>query len=61
VPDLHATGPRRRHLIEIIAKRPEGISRIDLMNILYADDEAGGPDCAGTVSMRSLYKQTIAA
>jgi hypothetical protein len=39
----------------------DGISRIDLMNILYADDEAGGPDCAGTVSMRSLYKQTIAA
>jgi hypothetical protein len=44
----------RRRLVEIIANHPNGITRGELMNLLYADDADGGPDCAGTVSVLVL-------
>lgn len=43
-PELAVTGPVRRRLVEIIANRPDGITRSELMDLLYADDPDGGPE-----------------
>jgi hypothetical protein len=44
----------RRRLVEIIANHPNCIGHSELMDLLYADDADGGPDCAGTVSVLVL-------
>jgi hypothetical protein len=44
----------RRRLVEIIANHPDGIARGELMDLLYADDADGEPDCAGTISVLVL-------
>jgi hypothetical protein len=48
---LAVTGPVRRRLVEVIANHPDGITRGELMNLVYAEDVNGGPDCAGTISV----------
>jgi hypothetical protein len=38
------TGRERRKLVEILVRRPDGITRQDLADLVYADDPDGGPD-----------------
>src|SRR6516225_1673600 len=46
-PLLHeprVTGRERRRLVEILARRPHGMTRRELADWLYADDPNGGPE-----------------
>jgi hypothetical protein len=43
-PELKVNGPVRQRVVEIIANRPGGITRAELMNALYGDRDDGGPD-----------------
>jgi hypothetical protein len=43
-PDLTVTGPVRGRLVDIVANRPDGLTRDELFNLLYAEDANGGPD-----------------
>jgi hypothetical protein len=62
-PELTVTGPVRRRLVEIIANHPNGIARGELMDLLYADDADGGPECTNVISVmvhfanRQLWSQ----
>jgi hypothetical protein len=38
------TGRERRKLVEILSRRPSGMTRKDLADAIYADDIDGGPD-----------------
>jgi hypothetical protein len=38
------TGRERRRLVEILARRPDGMTRRELADWLYADDPNGGPE-----------------
>jgi hypothetical protein len=49
-PKLMVSGPIRQRLVEVIANRPNGITSSELMDLVYADDVDGGPDCVGTVA-----------
>jgi len=43
-PELRVTGRERRRLVEILARRPHGMTRRELADWLYADDPNGGPE-----------------
>jgi hypothetical protein len=43
-PALIVTGPIRRRIVDAIANRPDGITINELMDVVYGDDPAGGPD-----------------
>jgi hypothetical protein len=49
-PKLVVSGPVRQRLVDIIANRPNGTTGGELMDLVYADDIDGGPDCVGTVA-----------
>ena len=38
------TGRERRRLVEILARRPDGMTRRELADWLYSDDPNGGPE-----------------
>ena len=44
LPELHVTGRERRRLVDILARRPDGMTRRELADWLYADDPNGGPE-----------------
>lgn len=43
-PMLAVSGPVRQRIVDIIARHPDGITRQDLMGLVYADDPNGGPE-----------------
>jgi hypothetical protein len=50
-PRLVVRGPVRQRIIDLIANRPDGITRHELIDPVYAADPNGGPDCENTVSV----------
>lgn len=51
LPRLVARGPVRQRIVDAIANRPDGITRGELLDRVYADDPDGGPDNPNTVAV----------
>ena len=41
----------RQRIVDVIAARPDGITRSELIDVIYATDPNGGPDCPNTISV----------
>jgi hypothetical protein len=50
-PHLAVHGPVRQRIVDAIANRPDGITRGELLSLVYADDIDGGPDNPNTISV----------
>ena len=50
-PELAVGGSVRQRLVDIVASRPDGVTRGELMDCLYATDPNGGPDYPNTISV----------
>ena len=50
-PRLVVHGPVRQRIVDAIANRPDGITRGELLDVVYADDVNGGPDNPNTISV----------
>lgn len=50
-PELLVGGSVRQRLVDIVANRPDGVTRGELMDCLYATDPNGGPDYPNTISV----------
>jgi hypothetical protein len=50
-PHLAVHGPVRQRIVDAIANRPDGITRGELLDLVYADDIDGGPDNPNTISV----------
>jgi len=50
-PRLAVHGPVRQRIVDLIAARPDGITRGEIIATVYADDIDGGPDNPNTVSV----------
>ena len=50
-PPLIVSGPVRQRIVDTIANRPDGITRAELLNAVYADDVDGGPDNPNTIAV----------
>ena len=48
-PRLAVHGPVRQRIVDVIADRPDGITRVELLDLVYADDPSGGPDNTNTI------------
>jgi len=48
-PPLTVHGPVRQRVVNVIAGRPDGITRDEIMAAVYADDIDGGPDCPNVI------------
>ncbi len=55
-PAMPVGGRLRQRLVDLLARRPDGMSVLELMDALYADDPAGGPE--NPVVVRSTVFQT---
>jgi hypothetical protein len=44
-------GPIRQRIVDLIASRPDGITRSEIIAVVYADDIDGGPDNPNTISV----------
>jgi hypothetical protein len=44
-------GPVRQRIVDLIAGRPDGITRSEILATVYADDINGGPDNPNTISV----------
>jgi hypothetical protein len=44
-------GPVRQRIVDLIANRPDGITRSEIIATVYADDINGGPDNPNTISV----------
>ena len=50
-PRLIVRGPVRQAIVNLIANRPDGITRGELIDIIYAADPNGGPSTPNTISV----------
>jgi hypothetical protein len=50
-PRLVVHGPVRQRIVDAIANRPDGITRGEILDLVYADDPDGGPANPNTVSV----------
>lgn len=50
-PRLVVRGPVRQRIVDLIASRPDGITRGEILDLVYADDPNGGPDNPNTISV----------
>lgn len=50
-PELAVGGSVRQRLVDIVANRPDGVTRSELLDCLYANDPNGGPDYPNTISV----------
>jgi hypothetical protein len=41
----------RQRIVDAIANRPDGITRAELLDVVYADDVDGGPDNPNTIAV----------
>ena len=44
-------GPVRQRIVDLIADRPDGITRAEIIAATYADDIDGGPENANVVAV----------
>jgi hypothetical protein len=44
-------GPVRQRIVDLIADRPDGITRGEIIAAVYADDPNGGPDNPNVISV----------
>jgi len=44
-------GPIRQAIVDLIANRPDGVTRAEIIATVYADDIDGGPDNANTIAV----------
>jgi hypothetical protein len=44
-------GPVRQRIVDPIANRPDGITRSEIIDLVYAGDPNGGPENPNTVSV----------
>ena len=44
-------GPVRQRIVDVIANRPDGITRAELLDVVYSGDVDGGPDNPNTISV----------
>jgi hypothetical protein len=50
-PRLIVSGPVRQRLVNLVAERPDGITRAELINAIYSSDPGGGPDWPNVISV----------
>jgi hypothetical protein len=50
-PALQVRGPVRQRIVDLIASRPDGITRRELLDLVYATDPNGGPANENTISV----------
>ena len=50
-PRLIVHGPVRQRIVNLVASRPDGITRGELLDLVYADEPNGGPDNPNTISV----------
>jgi hypothetical protein len=50
-PALPVHGPVRQRIVDLIASRPDGITRHELVDVVYASDPNGGPDNDNVISV----------
>jgi hypothetical protein len=50
-PPLVVHGPVRQRIVDLIANRPDGITRGEIIDLIYCDDPNGGPDNPNTISV----------
>ncbi len=50
-PKLPVRGPIRQAIVNLVAARPHGISRRELLDLVYASDPNGGPNDENTISV----------
>jgi hypothetical protein len=48
---LIVCGKIRQRIVDVIANRPDGITRSEVLALVYADDPNGGPTNPNTVSV----------
>jgi hypothetical protein len=44
-------GPVRQRIVNLIANRPDGITRAEIISAVYADDPNGGPENANGIAV----------
>jgi hypothetical protein len=54
-PPLKVRGPVRQAIVDLIAGRPDGITRREIIDLVYASDPNGGPSNENTVSVLVRY------
>jgi len=60
-PKLIVLGPVRQRIVDLIAaNRPDGITRGEILAIVYADDVDGGPFNPNTVSLLIKHGNDVA-
>jgi hypothetical protein len=47
-------GPVRQRIVDVVPNRPDGITRGELIDAVYAGDLDGGPDSPNTISLLSI-------
>jgi hypothetical protein len=50
-PALPVHGPVRQRIVDLIANRPDGITRAELLDLVYSADPDGGPENPNTISV----------
>ena len=50
-PPLVVHGPVRQRIVDLIAMRPDGISRGEILDLVYGNDPNGGPANPNTISV----------
>lgn len=50
-PPLVVRGPVRQAIVNLIASRPDGVTRAEIIDVVYADDPDGGPENPNTISV----------
>jgi hypothetical protein len=50
-PSLVVHGPVRQRVVDLIANRPDGITRGELLSLVYAADPDGGPSTPNVISV----------
>jgi hypothetical protein len=50
-PVLPVRGPVRQRIVDLIASRPDGITRREIIDLVYSGDPDGGPSNENTVSV----------
>ena len=50
-PHLVVHGPVRQRIVDMISNRPDGITRAELLDVVYGDDIDGGPANPNTIAV----------
>ena len=50
-PALRVYGPVRQRIVDLIASLPDGITRHELLELVYASDPNGGPSTDNVISV----------